>query len=75
MIKKLKGAGADILALTNGEEAAALSDCTLHLPECGEFITPFAGITAGQLFALNLALCKGLNPDSPRGLSKVTVTR
>jgi glucosamine--fructose-6-phosphate aminotransferase (isomerizing) len=29
----------------------------------------------GQLFALALARAKGLDPDEPRGLSKVTLVR
>jgi glucosamine--fructose-6-phosphate aminotransferase (isomerizing) len=28
----------------------------------------------GQLFALELALARGLDPDRPRGLTKVTQT-
>ena len=32
-------------------------------------------ILPGQLFALGLALAKGIDPDHPRGLHKVTLTR
>ena len=39
-----------------------------------ELLTPFAYIVAGQLFAQHLALQKGLNPDQPRSLSKITRT-
>jgi glucosamine--fructose-6-phosphate aminotransferase (isomerizing) len=42
------------------------------LPE--EVFTPIPYIIPGQLFAASLADVKGLNPDQPRTLSKVTLT-
>jgi len=39
-----------------------------------ELLAPFAYIVIGQLFAHYLALQKGLNPDQPRSLSKITRT-
>ena len=39
-----------------------------------ELLAPFAYIVTGQLFAQHLALQKGLNPDQPRNLSKITRT-
>jgi len=39
-----------------------------------ELFAPFAYIVVGQLFAQHLALQKGLNPDQPRSLSKITRT-
>ncbi len=39
-----------------------------------ELLAPFAYIVVGQLFAQHLALQKGLNPDAPRSLSKITRT-
>ena len=43
-------------------------------PGVPEWLTPLITIIPGQLFALHLALTKGLNPDVPRGLHKVTKT-
>ncbi len=40
-----------------------------------EVISPFPSIVAGQIFAHALSLLKGYNPDHPRGLRKVTITR
>jgi len=43
----------------------------------GPIVTVEPGLPAilpGQLLALHLALSKGLNPDVPRGLQKVTRT-
>jgi glucosamine--fructose-6-phosphate aminotransferase (isomerizing) len=39
-----------------------------------EIYTPIPYIIPGQLFAASLADVKGLNPDQPRTLSKVTRT-
>jgi glucosamine--fructose-6-phosphate aminotransferase (isomerizing) len=43
-------------------------------PEVDEFVAPIPYIVPGQLFAALLAEAKGLNPDAPRSLSKVTRT-
>ena len=43
-----------------------------ELPE--DAFTPIPAIIPGQLFAAHLAECKGLNPDRPRMLSKITQT-
>lgn len=40
-----------------------------------EWLSPLIAILPGQLFALGLALAKGIDPDHPRGLHKVTLTR
>lgn len=40
-----------------------------------ELLAPIAYVVPGQLFAQYLALQKGLNPDQPRSLTKVTHTR
>ena len=38
-------------------------------------LAPLLSVVPGQLFALALARAKGLDPDEPRGLSKVTLAR
>ncbi len=42
------------------------------LPE--ELFTPIPYIIPAQIFAAKLAVLKGLDPDRPRGLNKVTMT-
>jgi glucosamine--fructose-6-phosphate aminotransferase (isomerizing) len=45
----------------------------LQLPmKLNELYTPIPYIIPAQLFAAHLAAEKGLNPDQPRALSKVT---
>jgi glucosamine--fructose-6-phosphate aminotransferase (isomerizing) len=45
-----------------------------HAALPAEIYTPIPYIIPAQLFAASLAEVKGLNPDEPRGLSKVTLT-
>ena len=40
-----------------------------------EWLSPILAVLPGQLFALRLSQAKGIDPDVPRGCSKVTVTR
>jgi glucosamine--fructose-6-phosphate aminotransferase (isomerizing) len=47
----------------------------LQTPAQPEWLSPFPIIAAGQLLAEALTRAKGLNPDQPRRLRKVTATR
>jgi glucosamine--fructose-6-phosphate aminotransferase (isomerizing) len=38
-------------------------------------LSPLLSVVPGQLFAGAVARAKGLDPDKPRGLSKVTLAR
>jgi glucosamine--fructose-6-phosphate aminotransferase (isomerizing) len=40
-----------------------------------EALAPIAAAPAVHLFAYHMSVARGLNPDKPRGLRKVTVTR
>lgn len=76
MISKLKESEADILIVSNSKELLELGDSSIQIPEnVNEYVSPIINVVAAQLFACNLSLLKGLNPDSPRGLKKVTITR
>jgi glucosamine--fructose-6-phosphate aminotransferase (isomerizing) len=46
-----------------------------ELPEVAELLSPIVYIAPGQLFAQYLAIERGLDPDHPRSLTKVTRTR
>jgi glutamine---fructose-6-phosphate transaminase (isomerizing) len=49
---------------------------SLLLPEAlPEWLSPLAAIVPAQLFCYHLALARGLDPDAPRALRKVTLTR
>ena len=75
LIGRLKELHADTLAITADLEAAAACSRSIIMPrEIDEFLAPIPYIIPGQLFAALLAEAKGLDPDAPRSLSKVTRT-
>jgi glucosamine--fructose-6-phosphate aminotransferase (isomerizing) len=75
LLARLKELRADTLVITADEEAARTSSRAILLPdEIDEFLAPIPYIIPGQLFAALLADAKGLDPDAPRSLSKVTRT-
>jgi glucosamine--fructose-6-phosphate aminotransferase (isomerizing) len=40
-----------------------------------EWLSPIAAILPGQLLAYHLAIARGFNPDQPRAIRKITLTR
>jgi glucosamine--fructose-6-phosphate aminotransferase (isomerizing) len=44
-------------------------------PDIPEWLSPLVAVVPGQIWALGLSLARGMQPDAPRGLSKVTRTR
>ena len=75
LLKKLHEAGADTFAITNDDEIGFLSSRSLRMPsEINEFLSPIPFVIPAQLFAAHLAAAKGLNPDTPRSVSKITRT-
>jgi glucosamine--fructose-6-phosphate aminotransferase (isomerizing) len=73
--------GAKMLVISDDEEAAAggahvLQESGLRIPPgTPEWLAPLVGIVPAQLFCYHLARLKGYDPDAPRGLHKVTLTR
>ncbi len=83
LVEKLHGLGAETLVITDrGNKEAKDVSRAVVLPmslACKgavpvELFTPIPYIVPAQLFAAHLASIKGLNPDQPRTLSKVTKT-
>ncbi len=76
MIHKLKDSGVELIIISDLEELRAQGDCSFSIPSAGDDVfSPFYNVVIAQIFACRLALAKGLNPDSPRCLSKVTITK
>jgi glucosamine--fructose-6-phosphate aminotransferase (isomerizing) len=74
---KLHALHAEIVAITDSGNREVESRATrvIRLPRrMKEVLTPIPYIIPAQLFAACLAAQKGLNPDKPRTLSKVTLT-
>ncbi len=75
LIERLRELHADTLAITSDIDAASMCTRSIVMSrEIDEFLAPIPYIVPGQLFAALLAEAKGLDPDSPRSLSKVTRT-
>jgi glutamine---fructose-6-phosphate transaminase (isomerizing) len=73
---RIREAGATLIA--SGPAAAAIPDAQYRLPVPKPplaLLAPLLSVVAGQLFAGSVARAKGLDPDRPRGLSKVTLAR
>jgi glucosamine--fructose-6-phosphate aminotransferase (isomerizing) len=70
--EKLAARGARVVRFTSGDgdpDAVPLTDTGT------EFLAPLVDIIPAQLLAYHLTVARGLDPDNPRGLSKVTITR
>jgi len=76
LIAELKRREAELLVISDDPQALEHAQRPIRLPvTVEEWLSPFTAIVPGQLLAYHLALAKGLNPDQPRGLRKVTQTR
>jgi glucosamine--fructose-6-phosphate aminotransferase (isomerizing) len=65
----------EIVMISDNEELLELANLPLPIPEkIPEWLSPILCILPGQLFANNLAIIKGLNPDKPSGITKITET-
>jgi glucosamine--fructose-6-phosphate aminotransferase (isomerizing) len=76
-LQKLAGLRAEIVAITDSGNREIESRATrvIRLPRrLKETMTPIPYVVPAQLFAAHLATQKGLNPDQPRTLNKVTLT-
>jgi glucosamine--fructose-6-phosphate aminotransferase (isomerizing) len=73
---ELRRRGAETYVITDATtrvaDATAVVALSRALPEP---LSPLASVIPGQLLALHLSLARGLDPDRPRGLTKVTRTR
>lgn len=75
LAQELQQRAADLLVISDVPEALALARTPLPLAvTVPEWLSPLATILPGQVCALQLTLAKGLDPDAPRGLRKVTRT-
>jgi glutamine---fructose-6-phosphate transaminase (isomerizing) len=74
LARRVTGTGARAYGIGGGERLAAACTRTLPGPRLPEWLAPLGLIVPGQLLAEALASRLGLDPDHPRGLSKVTQT-
>ncbi|HTS97000.1 MAG TPA: SIS domain-containing protein [Streptosporangiaceae bacterium] len=74
LARRVTGAGARAYGIGGGDRLAAACTRALPGPRLPEWLAPIGLIVPGQLLTEALSRRLGLNPDRPRGLSKVTQT-
>lgn len=75
LIKRVNGLGAETLVISSEAAAVKTARRAIQFPEhISEILSPIPYIIPAQLFTALLAATKGLTPDQPRSLSKVTKT-
>jgi glucosamine--fructose-6-phosphate aminotransferase (isomerizing) len=72
---RLHELNSELLLISDEPELMEYANLPMHLPPgMPEWLTPLVAVLPGQLFSLALARSRGLDPDSPTGLTKVTET-
>jgi glutamine---fructose-6-phosphate transaminase (isomerizing) len=74
LARRIVDAGAHVYGIGGDQEFAATCRSALPIPPLPEHLAPLALIVPGQLLVEALARAKGIDPDAPRGLRKVTQT-
>ena len=76
MLGRLRGdQKAELVIISDDKRALSLAQFPLQLPEgMPEWLTPIVSIIPAQLFAHHLARAKGINPEKPRTIEKITET-
>ncbi len=75
LLTRLRDRGADVLVLSDSATIRAVGSRSIALPpNVPEWLRPIVSIVPGQLYAYHLTRARGLDPEAPRNLSKVTLT-
>jgi glucosamine--fructose-6-phosphate aminotransferase (isomerizing) len=75
-LEEVKARGGPVIAVAceGDEDAAAVADEVLYVPEVPEHLQPLVSVVPLQLLAYHVALLRGCDVDKPRNLAKsVTV--
>ena len=71
---RIHAMGATLVASGTAADAVTVSSYRLPVPATEPpLLSPLLSVVPGQLFALALARTRGLDPDAPHGLNKVTL--
>jgi glucosamine--fructose-6-phosphate aminotransferase (isomerizing) len=75
LLDTLRGLDVDRIVLSDRPEAVARGSIGILLPATlPDWLRPIATIVPGQLLGLHLAVARGLDPETPRWIRKVTLT-
>jgi glucosamine--fructose-6-phosphate aminotransferase (isomerizing) len=75
LLARLGELGVEQIVISDRQEAVAAASLAIRLPSgVPDWLMPIAAIVPGQLLALHLALARGIDPESPRWIRKITLT-
>jgi glucosamine--fructose-6-phosphate aminotransferase (isomerizing) len=67
--------GADLVVVSDRAEVRAIGQRSIAVPAgVPDHLAPIVSIVPAQLFAYHATIARGLDPDAPRHISKVTLT-
>lgn len=73
---KLKEKKAELIIISDKKETLKKANTPLLMPaSVPEWLSPITSVIPGQFLAYYLTLAKGYDPDNPRSLKKVTITK
>ena len=74
-IRKILDLGAEVISVSDDPEVNSMVQFPIAIPMgIPEWLSPIPNVLPGQIFGWQLAVQKGLDPDFPKGLIKVTET-
>lgn len=75
LVREFGASGAEVIAISDVDAVLAEARTPIRLDfHMDEMLSPLVYIVVGQLFAQYLSITKGLDPDQPRNLAKITRT-
>lgn len=75
LVQELRLFDSEMLIISDDEDLLNHAHFSLPIPTgIPEWLSPLITVIPGQLFSLRLAISKGLDPNQPEGLTKVTRT-
>jgi glucosamine--fructose-6-phosphate aminotransferase (isomerizing) len=74
VLERCREGGASLVVIGNDPRLRRMGPLLEFDPDVEEWLSPIPAAVLGQLFAYHLTLAKGLDPEQPRGLHKVTRT-
>ncbi len=75
LVSDLQRLGSEMLVISDDSSLLRQGQMAFPLPlDIPEWLTPLVAVIPGQMFSLQLTIEKGMDPDHPEGLTKVTET-
>jgi glucosamine--fructose-6-phosphate aminotransferase (isomerizing) len=74
VLERCRDTGASLVVIGNDPRLREVGPLLEFDPDVEEWLSPIPAAVLGQLFAYHLTVAKGLDPEQPRGLHKVTRT-